>query len=272
MALKIGIVNQKGGVAKTTTALCLTDAFTQIGYKTLLVDFDPQANSTSIYLAKDKEKTIYEGIMDKVSLKDIVISGNDMGDIIPSDSRLTNASKELVNVRMGEYRLKKAISTIEDDYEIIVFDTNPSAGIMMENIISAVDGIIIPIEPETFAIDGLTSLIDYIIDAKEELNPNLQIYGVLLTKYNKSISEHNKIKNEFMSIDENYIHKFNTIIRQSAAIPKVQSFKDIDKAENTIDQKILEAKGSIFKYEVSNNASEDYMNFVEELLGVVSNE
>lgn len=271
MALKIGILNEKGGVAKTTTAICLTDAFTQIGYKTLLVDFDPQANSTSVFCARGREKTIYEGIMNKVPLKEIVVTGNDMGDIIPSEHRLKNASKELVNVRVGENRLKNAIATIEDDYEIIVFDTNPTAGIMMENVIAAVDGVIIPIEPEQFAIEGLASLVDDIIEAREELNPNLEIYGLLLTKYNQKMAKHNQIKEAFLQLDEDYIHKFKTIIRQSAAIPQVQSFMDIEKPENATEQKIVEAKGSIFKYGVNNNATEDYRSFAEELLGVIGN-
>lgn len=272
MALKIGIVNQKGGVGKTTTAICLTDAFTQIGYKTLIIDFDPQANTTGVFNVGKPEKTIYDSIIKKVSLKEVVIKGNAMGDLVPSNNDFKKAAADLVVGKNGENKLKNAIAEIEDDYEVIVVDSGPTAGIMMDNVLAAVDGVVIPMEPEQFAIDGLVSLISNIIEDREELNPDLAIYGLLLTKYNKGKAPHRKTYEQFMNLDESIIHKFKTIIRDTAAIPSVHGFKNIDTPKDKSEERILNAQGSIFKYGANNNGTKDYLAFAKELLEVIKDE
>ena len=271
MALKIGVVNQKGGVGKTTTAICLTDALTQIGYKTLLIDFDPQANTTSVFIDEEPEKTVYDCIIKKEPIKNVIVKGNAMGDLIPSSNGLAVAAKELVIGKAGEVKLKNAISEIEDDYEVIVVDSGPTAGIMMDNVLAAVDGVIIPMEPEKFAIDGLTSLIQNINEAREDLNPDLAIYGLLLTKYNKSKSTHKKTYEQFKNLDDSIIHRFETIIRDTGAIPSVHGFKSIDEPQTKAEERIVSAQGSIFKYGSSNNGSKDYLAFAKELLEVIGN-
>ncbi|MCR4653851.1 MAG: AAA family ATPase [Eubacterium sp.] len=269
MAVKIGIVNQKGGVGKTTTAICLTDAFTRKGYKTLLIDFDPQGNASYIFKANDCENTIYDSIIGGKNLRDIIVTGNDMGDIAPADERLIQANKELINARLGENKLKKAIAEIENDYEVIFVDAGPTPGIMMDNVLTAVDGVIIPMQAETLATVGLTSLIKNINEIKEELNPDLEVYGILLTMYDKSVSMHNELKKEFDKIDESVIHKFHTVIRRSKAIPKTQGFMNID-PENLIEKKVVDSQGSIYKYD-SNNGAIDYSNLAQELMEVLHN-
>ena len=270
MALKIGIVNQKGGVGKTTTAICLTDALTQIGYKTLLIDFDPQANSTKVFSVSDPEMTVYDGILKKEPLKNIIVEGNDMGDIIPSSNQLKNAFSELVSVKAGEVKLKNALSKIENDYDVIVIDSGPSAGIMMDNVLTAVDGVVIPMEPETFAIDGLASLLSNIGEIQDELNPNLKVYGVLLTKFDRSKSIQTNIKEQFKELEKAGVHTFTTTIRNSAAIPKIQGFMNIDEPSNMSEKKVVNSQGSIYKYG-TNNGAVDYSNFAKELLEVISN-
>ena len=271
MAIKIGIVNQKGGVAKTTTAVCLTDAFTQIGYKTLLVDFDPQANSSKVFGITSPERSIFDGILRDVPAKDLVLTGNDMGDILPSKTvDLETANKELVITKGGDYRLKRVIDQLNDDYEIIIVDSNPSQNIMMDNILASVDGIVIPMEPETFAIDGLQALARNVEEARHNLNPGLKIYGVLLTKYNEKTAIHRKVKEQFNELREVGFHTFDTIIRKSDAIPNTQSFIHITEAKTYADKQILSAQGSIYKYS-KNNGAEDYSNFAQEIMEVISN-
>ena len=270
MAMKIGIVNQKGGVGKTTTAICLTDAFTQMGYKTLLIDFDPQGNSSKVFKANECENTIYDGIIGGKNLREIIVTGNDMGDIAPANNRLKRAYNELVVAKAAENKLKKAISEIDTDYEVIIVDSGPSANIMMDNVLTAVDGVVIPMEAEEFAIDGLASLLQNIQEVKEELNPGLKVYGVLLTKYDKSKSVQKNIKEQFDNLDESVVHTFKTIIRDSAAIPKTQGFMNITNPENMSEQKVVDSQGSIYKYG-SNNGAIDYSNFAKELVEVIQN-
>ena len=269
MAIKIGIVNQKGGVGKTTTAIRLTDALTQIGYKVLLVDFDPQGNSSRVILSDENEKTIYDAILKKVPITDIIVSGNDMGDIAPANNKLKAAIGELVNAKARENKLQNAIRLVEDKYDVIIIDSSPSAGVMMDNVLTASDGIVIPMEPETFAIDGLASLLNNVGEVQEELNPSLKVYGVLLTKFERKKSVQNSIKEQFKGLDESIVHTFNTTIRDSAAIPKVQGFMNISDITNMAEKKVALSQGSIYKYS-SNNGAIDYREFAKELLEVIA--
>lgn len=268
MAIKIGIVNQKGGVGKTTTAICLTDAFTQIGYKVLLIDFDPQGNSSKVFQVNENELTIYDGILKKVPLSEIIVKGNAMGDIVPANNKLKLAIGELINAKSRETKLKNAIMSIEKDYDVIIMDSGPSAGIMMDNVLTASNGIIIPMEPETFAIDGLASLLENIGEIQEELNPSLKVYGVLLTKYERKKSVQSNIKEQFKGLDESIVHTFSTTIRNSAAIPKVQGFMNISDVTNLADKKVALSQGSIYNYS-ANNGADDYREFTAELLEVI---
>jgi len=270
MAIKIGIVNQKGGVGKTTTAICLTDAFTQIGYKTLLIDFDPQANSSSVFNVTGQENTIYEGILKRAPMKDIIIKGNPMGDIIPSKTDLAKAAAELITGKAGDYKLSKAITLIEDEYDMIVVDSGPTAGIMMDNVLAAVDGVVIPMEAEKFSIDGLQALLANIDEAREDLNPKLSVYGVLLTKFNKEMGVQKEIAEDFEKLDENIVHKFKTKIRLSAAIPRTQGFMAISNPRTMNDRKTVNSQGSIYNYGI-NNGSLDYSAFAKELQEVIAN-
>lgn len=268
MAIKIGIVNQKGGVGKTTTAICLTDAFTQIGYKVLLIDFDPQGNSSKVFQVNENELTIYDAILKKVPLSEIIVKGNAMGDIVPANNKLKLAIGELINAKSRETKLKNAIMSIEKDYDVIIMDSGPSAGIMMDNVLTASNGIIIPMEPETFAIDGLASLLENIGEIQEELNPSLKVYGVLLTKYERKKSVQSNIKEQFKGLDESIVHTFSTTIRNSAAIPKVQGFMNISDVTNLADKKVALSQGSIYNYS-ANNGADDYREFTAELLEVI---
>ncbi|WP_051538303.1 ParA family protein [Butyrivibrio proteoclasticus] len=272
MAIKIGIVNQKGGVGKTTTAICLTDALTRIGYKTLLVDFAPQANCSSTFGVKGKEPTVYDAIMKRANIVDVVVKGNDMGDIVPSGEDLKMALCELVNVKAGENRLRTALAPIEDQYDMIVIDSDPTPGIMLDNVLAAVDGVIIPMKAENYSIEGISSLVKDINEAKAELNPDLRIYGALLTMLDeKGTSTHTKISESFDNLSQYNLYPFKTRIRLSKAIPSTQTWVSIDQPKNYSEHRILEAKGSIYKYD-NNSGAVDYSNFVRELMEVITSE
>ena len=270
MAIKIGIVNQKGGVGKTTTAICLTDALTQIGYKVLLVDFDPQGNTSSVFRAQNSIYTIYDVITDNIPMQNVIIKGNIMGDIVPANDRLNRAIKELVVEKASENKLKRALDTIEKDYDIIIMDSNPSPNILMDNVLTAVNGIIVPMEPEGFSISGISALLKNVNEIQDYLNPNLEIYGILLTRYNHNKAVHKNIKAQFEKLDESIVHTFKTIIRDSDAIPQTQGFVSIDEPTKFSEKKIVNSQGSIYKYCMSNGAR-DYSAFAQEFLEVIAN-
>jgi len=184
MAKIIAICNQKGGVAKTTSALNISTYLAIENQKTLLIDLDPQSNATS-GIGIDKHtisSSIYNVLHEQIPLEQIVTPTQvENLSLIPSNLHLTGAEVELVNVMSREYRLKKAISTIQDSYDFIVIDCPPSLGILTVNALTAATSLIIPIQCEYYALEGLTQLTNTVNLIKENLNNNLQIEGVLLT-------------------------------------------------------------------------------------------
>lgn len=181
---KIAFCNQKGGVAKTTSALNIASYIALNGKRTLLIDLDPQANATSgLGLNKNKlGNSIYDVLHEQVSIseawynteiKDLVI--------IPSSLNLTGAEVELVNLMGREYRLKKAIETVESEFDYVVVDCPPSLGLLTINGLAAADSVIIPIQCEYYALEGLSQLMKTLELIKENLNPDLHIEGVLMT-------------------------------------------------------------------------------------------
>jgi chromosome partitioning protein len=241
-------------------------------YKTLLIDFVPQGNSSMTFNVRNREDTIYEGIIEGKCLRDIVVTGNVMGDIVPANGKLSRAIIDLNNMRAREYKLKQAISEIEKDYEVIIVDSGPSKDVLMDNVLTAVDGVVIPMEADDYAIGGLVEVIDNILDVKKYCNPHLKVYGVLLTLYDKSQAGCEKVKEQFESLGEDFVvHRFKTIIRKSPAVRYVKTYKNVEKVENMAEKKLVNAQGSIFRYGKS-NAAEDYGNFAKELVEVIWNE
>ena len=178
MAIKIAITNQKGGVGKTTTAINLADSLKHIGYNVLLVDIDPQSNSTSTYQANLDEFTIYD-LMDKKCTTKEAIQHTDMGDIIAGDPLLSELESKLVGNIGGYNILKKALL----QYDFVIIDTPPNLGVFMLNALTASNGCIVPIKAEVYAVDGLNLIIKTVNDVIENANPELNFYGVMLTAY-----------------------------------------------------------------------------------------
>ncbi|MFO7612749.1 MAG: AAA family ATPase [Clostridia bacterium] len=186
MAKIIAVANQKGGVGKTTTAVNLSACLAYLGKKTLLVDNDPQGNASS-GLGIDKwhvEKSIYDVLINEIDIK-TVIRGTMLENlyICPSNIQLAGAEIELVNQIMRESRLKNALSSIRDEYEYILVDCPPSLGLLTLNSLTAADTILVPIQCEYYALEGLAQLMNTVKLVQRHLNPSLQVEGVVLTMF-----------------------------------------------------------------------------------------
>lgn len=182
----IAIANQKGGVGKTTTAINLSACLAEAGQRVLVIDIDPQGNTTS-GLGVDKEhidKTIYKVLIDDVDIEDAIIKGIfDNLDIIPSNVNLAGAEIDLIDVEEREYILKNDIAKIRQNYDFIILDCPPSLSMLTVNAMTAADTVLVPIQCEYYALEGLTQLIHTINLVKRKLNPELELEGVVFTMY-----------------------------------------------------------------------------------------
>ena len=180
----IAVVNQKGGVGKTTTAVNLTAALTEAGKKVLLCDFDPQANATSgMGLDKRKiQKSIYDVVVNGASVE-AAVAKTKFGDVLPSSPDLAGAAVELISMEDPNYRLKNALDVIRNRYDVIFIDCPPSLEMLTLNGLAAADGILVPVQCEYFALEGLSDLMATLRSVKRRLNPGLDIFGVVLTMF-----------------------------------------------------------------------------------------
>lgn len=190
--LVLGIINQKGGVGKSTTSVNLSAALGERGYKVLLVDLDPQGNSSS-GVGFDKaecELSSYDCLLnDDVKTEDIIVDVEVKGvELIPATINLAGAEAELVQEISRESRLKEAIDEIRDQYDFVIVDCPPSLGLLTINALTAADQLIIPIQCEFFALEGLAKIVDSINMVKKRLNKNLEIFGVVITMFDSRTS------------------------------------------------------------------------------------
>ena len=186
MARIIAIANQKGGVGKTTTAINLSACLAEKNKKVLTIDIDPQGNTTSgLGIDKNNLKyTVYEMVLGESSFDDCIINtGIDNLDVLPSNVNLAGAEIELIGVEEREYILKEHIEEIREDYDFIIIDCPPSLNILTVNALTTADTVLVPIQCEFYALEGLTQLIHTINLVKERLNPNLEMEGVVFTMY-----------------------------------------------------------------------------------------
>ena len=180
----LAVVNQKGGVGKTTTAVNLTAALHELGLKVLLCDFDPQANATS-GMGLDKRKirySVYDVTINDVPLEDAVVHTN-FGDVLPSSADLAGAAVELISSQHRELQLEKALHKARDSYDVIFIDCPPSLELLTLNSLCASDGILVPVQCEYYALEGLSDLMSTLRMVKKRLNTRLEIFGVALTMY-----------------------------------------------------------------------------------------
>ena len=180
----IAVVNQKGGVGKTTTAVNLTAALHSVGLKVLLCDFYHQANATSGLGINKRtiKKDIYNVVVDGVSAADAIVSTK-FGDVLPSSADLAGAAVELIGMENPNHRLAQALETVKNGYDLILIDCPPSLEMLTLNALAAADGILVPVQCEYYALEGLSDLMTTMRMVKKRINPNLAIFGVALTMF-----------------------------------------------------------------------------------------
>ena len=198
----ISIVNQKGGVGKTTTCVNLTAALKEKGKRVLLCDVDPQGNSTSgMGVEKSSKLTTYELILEDLTEAKNAVVHTPYGDVIPANKALSGAEIELVALPEREYRLKKVLETLSGKYDYVLIDCPPSLGLLTLNALCASNGVLIPVQCEYYALEGLSDLIYTIRVVKKGLNKELDIEGILLTMFdsrtNLSVQVADEVKRHF---------------------------------------------------------------------------
>ena len=221
----LAIVNQKGGVGKSTTAVNLAAALSELGKKVLLIDLDPQGNTTSGFgLTKHKrERCVYNALIEETPLTDIMehIPGS-LIDVVPATIQLAGAEVELVNALSRETRLKELVEPLRNRYDYILIDCGPSLGLLTINALTAADGLLIPVQCEYYALEGLSKLLDSERLVKTHLNPGLSVFGVVMTMYSTRTKLAQQVVDEARKFFGDAV--FETLIPRSVRLSEAPSF------------------------------------------------
>lgn len=221
----IAIANQKGGVGKTTTAMNLAASLAALEYKTLVVDADPQANTTSGIGIDPRTvgNSVYECMVNGTDLKDAIVDTDlEYLSLVPSRIDLVGAEVEMVNLDNREEKMKQALIAVSKDYDFIIIDCSPSLGLITINALTAADSVIIPVQCEYFALEGLGKLLNTVKIIQSRLNTNLEIEGILLTMYDVRLRLSNQVVDEVNTHFKQIV--FNTIIPRNIKLSEAPGF------------------------------------------------
>jgi chromosome partitioning protein len=250
MGKVISIANQKGGVGKTTTAINLSASFAALEHKTLVVDADPQANSTSGLGINPKEVdlSIYECMLGEAEAKDAVVKTSvDYLYVLPSHIDLVGAEVEMVNIDNREEKMKNALISIKDDYDFVIIDCSPSLGLITINSLVAANSVLIPVQCEYFALEGLGKLLNTIKIIQSRLNKDLEIEGILLTMYDVRLNLSNQVVEEVFTHFKQMV--FDTIIPRNIRLSESPSY----------------GKPALY-YDATSKGAISYLNLAREIL------